>query len=490
MRALKSTNYLDLKTNMMIFIFIIFSILLSLSIFFSKKNWVNYSSLSLFSISLVALTIYAYTHINQFDSTYYKFDALGILLTTILSILSIFSFYHSYLYLKRKANNQRQKAQYYSALILFITAMVSAYFAENLALLWVSIEATSLFVSLLIFHSRTKDAMEATWKYLFISSVGLSIAFIGILFLSIVASENGINNLNFTNLLNAASSMNILWVRVAFVLILTGLSVKISIFPLFSVAIDAKTIAATPVNALMSTALVNVGFIGIYKIYLIIAQTSTLLWAQHVLMLVGVLSIFIASIQFTRVRRFKRLLAFSSMEHMGIVIIGLSLGRIGIYAAILHLIFHSFAKAGMFFQLGSIRNFFNSIWIKNNGNYIRINPLGSLALILGVITILAIPPSGLFVSELMIFKALFINHNYIIAIVVLILLSVIIYIFIKRFAHLLYADITEDLLNKEAHQNPYESISQFILFGLVIYLGINPPLFFTDLINTAIAILN
>jgi len=438
----------------------------------------------------MVLTIYSYKHINEFDSIYYKFDALGVLLTAILSILSIFSFYHSYLYLKRKANNQRQKAQYYAALILFITAMVSAYFAENLALLWVSIEATSLFVSLLIFHTRTKDAMEATWKYLFISSVGLSIAFIGILFLSIVASENGINNLNFTNLLNAAPNMNILWVRVAFVLILTGLSVKISIFPLFAVAIDAKTIAATPVNALMSTALVNVGFIGIYKIYLIIAQTSTLLWAQHILMLVGVLSIFIASIQFTRVRRFKRLLAFSSMEHMGIVIIGLSLGRIGIYAAILHLIFHSFAKAGMFFQLGSIRSFFNSIWIKNTGNYVKINPLGSLALLLGVITILAIPPSGLFVSELMIFKALFINHNYIIAIFVLILLSVIIYVFIKRFAHLLYADIAEDLLNKEAHQNPYESISQFILFGLVIYLGINPPLFFTDLINAAISILN
>ena len=474
----------------MIFIFIIFSVLLSITVFLSKNELVSFFSLSLFSISLFALTAYSYIHINQFDSTYYRFDALSVLLTAVLSILSIISFYHSYLYLKRKSKNKKQNAQYYATLILFITAMISAYFAKNLALLWVSIEATSLFVSILIFHSRTKDAMEATWKYLFVSSVGLAIAFIGILFLSIVASENGINNLDFTSLLNAAKNMDVIWVKIAFVLILTGLSVKISIFPLYAVAIDAKTIAASPVNALMSTALVNVGFVGIYRIYLIIAQTTALIWAQHILLIVGVLSIFITTIQLTRVRRFKRLLAFSSMEHMGLVIIGLALGGLGIYAAILHLVFHSFVKAGMFFQLGSIRNHFKSIWIKDTGNYFKINPLGASALLLGVISILAIPPSGLFVSELLIFKALFVNHNYFIAIFVLILLTIIIYIIIKRFTHLLYADVSENLLNKEAQPNQYESISQYILFGLVIYMGINPPLFFTDLINAAVAISN
>jgi len=488
--VLKLISYPDLKIKIMILIFIIFSLLLSASVFIGKNKLINYLSLSLFSISLIALICYSYMHINQLDSVYYKFDAIGVLMMAVLTILSIFSFYHSYLYLKRKANNQKQKARYYAALILFITAMISAYFAENMALLWVSIEATSLFVSTLLFHSRKKDALEATWKYLFVSSVGLAIAFIGVLFLSIVVSQHGINNLNFTNILDVAKDMDALWVKIAFVLILTGFSVKMSIFPLFAVAIDAKTIAATPVNALMSTALVNVGFVGIYRIYLIIAQTSTLLWAQHILMIVGIISVFIATIQLTRVRRLKRLLAFSSMEHMGLVIIGLSIGGLGVYAAILHLILHSFAKAGLFFQLGSIRSYFKSIWIEDNGNYFKINPLGALVLLLGVIIILAIPPSGLFVSELLIFKALFINRNYIIAIIVLSMLSVIIYIFIKRFSHILYADVSEDMQVNEVQSNPYESVSQFVLFGLVIYLGVNPPLFFTELINAAIALLN
>ncbi len=474
----------------MIFAFIILSLILSISVFFSKNTVVNYIALSIFSLSLITISIYSYLHIDQVDSLYFKFDSLGVLMMSVLSLISIPSFYHSHLYNKRKLDNNNKKSLYYAALIMFITAMTSAYFTVNFALLWVSIEATSLFVSILIFHSRTKNAMEATWKYLFISSVGLAIAFIGILFLSIVASENGVTDLNFTNLINAAQNMDTVWVKVAFVLMLTGFSVKISIFPLYAVAIDAKTMVASPVNALMSTALVNVGFVGIYRIFVIVSKTSALEWAQHILMIVGIISIFITAIQLTRVKRIKRLLAFSSMEHMGLVVIGLAVGGIGYYAAILHLIFHSLVKAGLFFQLGSIRNFFKCIWIKDTGNYFKINPLGAIAFILGIISILAIPPSGLFVSELMIFKALFAAKYYFIAIFVLILLSVIIYTISKRTFHLLYSDVSEDQVNEEIKSNTYETISQFVLFGLVIYLGINPPVFFTDLINSAIAILN
>ena len=474
----------------MIFTFIIIAFVLSFLVLVSKNKIITSISLSIFFISLLMLTTYSYQHINQTDSLYYKFDAISILMTGILSVLSIASFYHSFLFLKRKNNSEKQKSIYFASLIMFITAMLSAYFTENMALLWVSIEATSLFVSILIFHSRDKNAMEATWKYLFISSAGLAIAFIGILFMSIVASENGVSDLNFSSLLEIAQNMNPVWVKISFILILTGFSVKMSIFPLYAVAIDAKTMAASPVNALMSTALVNVGFIGVFRIFTIIAKTSAFVWAQHILMIVGVISILITAIQLTRVKRLKRLLAFSSMEHMGLVVIGLAVGGIGFYAAILHLIFHSLIKAGLFYQLGSIRHYFKSIWIKDTGIYFKLNPLGALALILGILSILAIPPSGLFISELMIFKALFLNANYFVAIFVLFLLSVIIYIIAKRTFHLLYADVSDDLLSENIKPNPYETISQFVLFGLVIYLGINPPLFFTDLINAAITVLN
>jgi len=440
-------------------------------------------------ISVVFISIYSYLHLNQTDTVYYQFDALGVLLTAVLGLLSIPTFYHSYLYLKRNNFTAKQEAVYYASLMMFITAMISSYFAENVALLWVSVESTTLFISILIYFKRTNDALEATWKYLFVSSVGLAIAFIGILFLSIIASDNGLNSLSFNDLTSLASNMNTTWLKIAFVLMVTGFSVKISVFPLFAVAIDAKTVAASPVNALMSTALVNVGFVGIYRTYIIISKTEILPWAQHILMLIAVVSIFLAAIQLTRVKRLKRMYAFSSMEHMGIVLLGLAVGGIGYYAAILHLVFHSLVKAALFFQIGTIHKFSKSIWIKDMGSFFKQNPTSSLAFILGIISILAIPPSGLFVSELLTFKALFVNGNYLVAITVLIFLTAIIFLFVRNVFHILFNSESTEIDNSIKH-NPYESISQFILFGLVVYLGINPPVFFIDLINSAIAILN
>ncbi|RLD53601.1 MAG: hypothetical protein DRJ01_19165, partial [Bacteroidetes bacterium] len=444
---------------------------------------------TVFLLSLFAIITYAYIHIEQINSVYYKFDNLGLLLASVLGILSLTTFYHSQLYLKRHKFSNKQQAIYYTSLIMLITAMMSAYFAENIAVLWVSIEATTLFVSILIFHERSKDALEAAWKYLFVSSVGVAVAFIGILFLSITASNNGIADLSLSHLLEISQKMNPIWLKMAFLLVLTGFSAKMGLFPLYTVAIDAHTVAPPPISAFISTTLMNVGFLGIFRIFTIISQTEVLHWAQNVLLIAGVLSVFMSAIQLLKVKHYKRMFAFSSLEHMGIVAIGLGVGGIGYYAAILHIVFHSFVKAGLFYQIGQVHQFYKSYWIKDVSGYFKRNPIGGLAMILGVISILAIPPSGLFISEFLIFKAMFVAKHYYIGIFVLILLTVIIYSFSKNAFHLLYDD-KKHTETEVVVANPYETISQFILFGLVIYLGINPPIFFTDLINSAIAILN
>jgi hydrogenase-4 component F len=473
----------------MVFIFIILSIAISLSIYLVKKASYTKTISSLFLLSVLMITGYAYLHLEETSSVYYKFDSLSVLLAFVLGILSLATFYHSRLYLKRHNFSVKQEAGYYSSLIMLITAMLSAYFSDNIAVLWISIETTTLFVSILIFHERTKEALEAAWKYLFVSSVGVALAFIGILFLSITASSSGITDLSLHHLLDATQTMNPIWLKMAFVLTLTGFSAKMGIFPLYTVAVDAHTVAPPPISAFISTTLMNVGFLGIFRIFTILAQTEVLQWAQNVLLIAGVISVFMSAIQLLRIKHYKRMFAFSSLEHMGIVALGLGIGGIGYYAAVLHIVFHSFAKAGLFYQIGQVHQFFNSYWIKDAAGYFKKNPIGGLSLILGVISILAIPPSGLFISEFLVFKAMFVHGHYYIAVFVLILLTVIIYSFSKNTFHLLYGE-TENLVDREAIKtNPWETISQFILFGLVIYLGVNPPLFFTDLINNAIAIL-
>jgi hydrogenase-4 component F len=474
----------------MLLIFFTFSAILSLSILFLKNRVFTQIATSLFLVAQIAVSLIALAHPDKICVVYFKFDAIGVLLSLVLSILSIATFYHSRLYLKRHATDVKKESVYYASLIMLIVAMMSAYFAENIAVLWVSIEATTLLVSILIFHERSKEALEAAWKYLFISSVGVAFAFIGILFLSMAASNNGLTDLSLANLLLVAHSMSPLWLKIAFLLVLTGFSAKMGLFPLHTVAVDAHTVAPPPISAFISTALMNVGFLGIFRIYTVVAQTDILGWAQHVLLIAGTLSVLMSAIQMLRIKHYKRMFAFSSLEHMGIVALGLGIGGLGYYAAILHLIFHSFVKASLFYQIGQVHQFFKSYWIKDVSGYFKLNPVGGLSLLLGVISILAIPPSGLFISEFISFKAMILGGHLYLAIFILMLLTLIIYTFTKNALHLLYDTPPPNLDVSLVKMNPFESISQFVLLGLVIYLGINPPLFFTDLIHAAIAILN
>jgi len=472
----------------MYILFIILSIVISLSIFlFKKKNVTTILSI-VFLASLVIISSYAYLNINKTDNIFFKYDSLGVLLSFVLTILSIATFYFSRNYLKKIDYHSRNVPVYYAALIMLITALMTAYFSNNIAVLWVSIEATSLFVTILIFFERSKVAPEASWKYLFVSSIGIALAFIGILLLSIAGSNDGVTDLSFDTLRNVVGNIDTLWLKISVLLIITGFSVKLSVFPLYTVAVDAKTIAPSPINALMSTVLVNAGFVAIFRTFTVIAHTEIIAWTQNVLFVVGLSSIFIVSIQLFRVKRLKRTFAFSTMEHMGIVALGLAVGGIGYYAVILHIVLHSFVKAGLFYQINRIHTTFKSKWIDDFSGYFKINPLGGITMLVGFISVTAIPPSGLFVSEFLIFKALFLGHRYLIAIVAFILLTVIIYILGKIFLGILYGNVPDKI---ETYKPNYlEHFLQLSFFGLVIYLVINPPAFFVDLINNAISILN
>ncbi len=474
----------------MIAIFIIISFVISLSVYLLKNNIVTKFISTIFLLLLMALNVYAYIHLNEESSIYFKFDSMGVVLMSILSILSIATFYHSYLYLKRHNFTHTQEAGYYAALMMLITAMTTAYFAENIAVLWVSIEATTLFVSVLIFFERTEEALEAAWKYLFISSVGVALAFIGILFLSMATTGYGFNGLSFSHLLTLTQSMNPNWLKIAFLLVLTGYSAKMGVFPLYTVTVDAHTVAPPPISAFISTTLMNVGFLGIFRVFVLMTHTPVLHWVQNVLLIVGTVSILMSSIQLLRIKHYKRLYAFSSLEHMGIVALGLGVGGIGYYAALLHIVFHSFIKAGLFYQIGQVHNYFKSYWIKDAAGYFKLNPVGALMLIFGFVSILAIPPSGMFITEFLTLKAMFLNKHYVLGIFILILLSIIIYSFSKNILHLLYGETEISSEYQKIKPNYYETVSQFILFSLVVYLGINPPAFLTDLINDALAILN
>jgi len=190
-----------------------------------------------------------------------------------------------------------------------------------------------------------------------------------------------------------------------------------------------------------------------------------------------------------KVKNIKRMLAYSGLEHMGLVMLGVAAGGIGYYAAVLHIILHAFVKSSLFFQFTQLYRVFKDKSIYHVGNYFKYNPAGAMVFLLGFISATAMPPSGLFVSEFLIFRSLFEAHQIILLVVVLLLLTMIIWAFGKNIMKILFIPPVEFDDSHVPHISPWESATQFFLLALAVYLGLNPPAEFVQMIKESIMLL-
>lgn len=470
----------------MIGAYFILAFVLSLSLFLIRDRRVSYLSVWSFIVLQWAFTIYVYHHKNETSLDYFTMDALGTIFLLVLSIVCVPAFYHSYVLFNKERNIPRERGIYYAAMIILISSLSAAYLSNHIGVTWIFVELTTLSASALIYHRRNSRTLEATWKYIFVCSISITLVFIGILFLSIAIQQEGLKDLSYAALIANAPILNTFWLKLAFLFIFTGFTAKAGVVPMYTAGIDAKDKAPSPAGALLASVLMNVGFLGIFRFYEVISNTSILRWANNILTMAGLLSIFVAAVYILRVKNLKRMLAYSGVEHMGIVIIGLASGGIGYYAAILHLILHSFAKPALFFQVGQVYRIYKSKSIYDIGNYFAYNTTGALVLLLAFFIVTAMPPSGLFISEFLIFRSVFEAGHLWLLIPILLLLTLIIWSQGKNFLKILFlkpVGFKEENLEKIS---PVESISQVILLALVIYLGLNPPPEMVSLINESV----
>lgn len=448
----------------------------------------------IFAFIHLALVIYCWMHIEETELTYFTFDKLGGLLLSILSLLTFTTIYHGFIYLKDET--PKRFAIYHSALIALIFSMSGAYLANGIIVTWIFVEATTLSVVALIYHDRTASSLEAAWKYFFVCSIGITLAYIGILFLGFTVSGSDILELSFSELSNISLQAEPLYLKIAFIFIFVGYSTKMGLFPMHTVTIDAHSVSPPPISAFISTTLMNVGFIAIFRVYSLLSttmQTGTNIhqFMNNLLILSGMLSLLIASGYMLKAKHNKRMLAYSSLENMGIVAIALGVGGIAYYAAILHIVLHSLTKAGLFYQMGQSKKVLGTYMLDESGDYLRLYPAGAAALMLGIICIVAIPPSGLFISEFILFKAMVSNGEYFYLIATVLLLTFVIYALITRVLHILFSKPRgNENPYAETHKsnkvNPVQTVSQFLLFGIVIYICFSQPEFLQDTINSII----
>lgn len=470
----------------MIGIYLFGSLILSVLLFFVRKKVFTGIFLGAFLVLQWILTIYAYQNAEVIQMEYFMPDAIGILLLAILSVIAIPAFYHSHIYFTKHPYSPREQGMYYAAMVILIMSLSAAYLSNHMAITWIFVELTTLSASALIYHRRNLLTLEGTWKYIFVCSISITLVFIGILFLTVAIQQEGFKDLTYVSLLNNAPHLSVFWLKLAFLFIFTGFTAKAGLVPMYTAGIDAKDKAPYPAAALFSSVLMNVGFLGIFRMYEIISRTSILPWANKIMMIAGLLSVFVATVYMLRVKNIKRMMAYSSVEHMGLIILGLAAGGVGYYAALLHMVLHSFAKSALFFQFGQIYRTYGSKSVYDVGNYFRYNVSGALVLLFSYFVITAMPPSGMFISEFLIFRSLFESGSLWLLIVTLLLLTIIIWSFGKNVFKMLFIEPVGFDKKKIEKIHPSESVSQYILLILVVYLGLNPPTALVEIINKAI----
>ena len=404
----------------------------------------------------------------------FRTDTLAVLFNILMTAVLGFTLIHSSSYLKAEEVSTRSYKAYYTLLMLLAVAITCVYYSDNLAMTWVFLELTTICSAGIIYHREFKQSLEATWKYIFVCSTGIAMAYLGILLLSTVAEHGA---LDYASLKAVIAEGNPLYLKVAFLLMIVGYSCKMEIFPLYTVGVDANYAAPAPASAFISTALVNAGFVSIFRIYDLYAASGEVFeWARHTLILIGILSLAVGAMFLRRTNNYKRFLSYSTVENMGIVVIGMGIGGVALWAAVLHVVCHTFVKSSMFFQVGIMRHIYDSYSINRIGNYMSINRVGAIGFIIGTLVLLAFPPSPLFLSEVMIFQGIISNGSWWLLVAMLLLMCVVIYSIWSRTLRLGYHSNQDELHLSEVNRRLSYSAAVLLIVAIAIGIWMPEPL--------------
>ena len=425
-------------------------------------------------------------------------DAPGRLFLGITSLLFLAVALYTVGYLDREGNiNHRdfqERTEFLNApekvftgsLLFFLSTMTLVTTSQHFGLLWVAIEATTLASAPLIYFHRQRRSLEATWKYLLICSVGIALALLGTFFLAVAATNSGAEtSLQLSDLTREAASFNIPWFHAAFIFLLVGYGAKMGLAPLHTWLPDAHSEAPSVISALLSGALLNCAFLGILRAHQVCVAGGQALFSQELLLVFGLMSMAVAAVFIMGQPDYKRMLAYSSVEHMGILALGVGLGGNGVFGSLLHAVSHSLTKAMLFLVAGNILAAYGSKMVAEVSGLAKRLPISGFIWLAGFMAIVGLPPFGLFLSEFAILKAGLEQGAIPMMILYLTLLS---FVFIGMVTAALR--MTQGVPDNEANgiisPEPKSSvIAPIILFSLVLLLGLHIPSFLNDVLQAA-----
>jgi hydrogenase-4 component F len=300
---------------------------------------------------------------------------------------------------------------YHAMYQVLMFAMNLALLANNIGVMWVAIELATLTTVLMVGIYRTHEALEAAWKYFILGSVGIALALFGTILVYMAARPvigEGVDAMVWTVLVKRAGGFDPALLDVAFVFLLLGYGTKVGLAPLHAWLPDAHAEGPTPISAVLSGLLLNVALYALLRFKMLLAANAAALAPGPLMVTLGLLSLVFAAFMLYRRRDIKRLFAYSSIEHMGIITFAFGMGGpLANFAGLLHMTMHSLTKSAIFFAVGHVSQVKGTQRIADMGGLTVTHPLLGWGLILGVVAIAGLPPLGIFMSEFLVVSSTF-----------------------------------------------------------------------------------
>lgn len=409
-------------------------------------------------------------------------DSFGQVVLTLVSVLFLAVAHYAVGYLREDAAHRpRGGRAFVSCMLAFLAAATVVALSHHLALLWIGMETTTLAVAPLIFDRRDRRSLEAVWKYLVLSSVGIALALLGVFLLATAqpVGPHAGRPLMLDDMVAHARLLDPAWLRAAFVFIAIGFGTKMGLAPMQAWKPDTYGEAPSLVAGLMAGALTSCAFLGLARVTAICFAAGLDAFVRPVLLAFGLLSLAIAAAFIVGQGDVRRLLAYSSVEHMGLLVLGLGLGGVGTYGVVLHTLNNGLAKGLMFLAIGNVVLATGTSTAGEIRGVLRVLPVTGVLLIVGLFAVTGSPPFALFISEFTILTAAFATGHAWIAGVTIVLLVVIFVGIAAMILELAYGKPTARLAGAVSGERGGERtwlvVAPTVLAALVLMLGVFIP---------------
>lgn len=409
-------------------------------------------------------------------------DSFNVFLVALTAFVAFTTALFSRPYMRIEAEhgrlNDKRLRLYHSSYQIFIAAMLLALTTNNMGILWVAMEAATLATVLLVSLYRTPASLEAAWKYFILCGVGIALALFGTILLYFAAEKvlgSGGTALQWTQLNGVKAQLEPTVLSLAFVFLLVGYGTKVGLAPLHSWLPDAHAEGPTPVSAVLSGLLLNVALYAVMRSKVLVDGALGNDMAGNLMMGFGLLSVVVAAFLIKRQTDVKRMFAYSSIEHMGLITFAFGMGgAVANFAALLHMTMHSLTKSAIFFAVGHATQKAGSQLMADIRGLIKTNPTIGWGLMLGTVAILGVPPFGVFASEFLIITTAMHEHPWATPFLLLALGVA----FASIFGKVQPMVFGETELKKLSYQPALAPV--FLHLGLVLMLGLFIPPYLAD----------